>query len=192
AAPQPPAATTAPKPAPAATAPVETASAAGTQAATTPAPALVCLRLGPFADAAAGRAALATLGRQALRSRVQEQTGRGAAAYTVSLPPQADRDAALALAQRIKDAGFDDLLVVPTGEQSNSIALGRYRNLEGAERRQQSLQAKGFAARINPVGEPAPPQWWLDVALRDGETPRAVAGRIGAMQVRELECAAVR
>jgi type IV secretory pathway VirB10-like protein len=171
-------------------APPPPAAAAAASAAATPAP--TCLRLGPYAEEAAARAALAAGRAQVLRGHVRQQAAREPAAYTVSLPPQADRDQALALAQRIKEAGFDDLLVVPTGDQVNAIALGRYRSLAAAERRQQALQDKGFAARISPVGEVAPAPWWLEVAVRDADASRALAGLAGAAQARALDCAAVR
>jgi type IV secretory pathway VirB10-like protein len=166
------------------------AAAAAASAVAIPAPA--CLRLGPYAEESAARAALAAARAQVLSGHVRQQAAREPAAYTVSLPPQADRDQALALAQRIREAGFDDLLVVPTGDQANAIALGRYRSLAAAERRQQTLQDKGFAARISPVGEVAPAPWWLEVVVRDADASRALAGLTGAAQSRALDCAAVR
>lgn len=170
----------------------EPAPAPAATAAPTPESAPTCLRLGPYADEAAARAALAAARGQVLRGQVQQQPAAAPAAYTVSMPPQADREQALALAQRIKDAGFDDLLVVNTGEQANAIALGRYRSLVAAERRQQSLRDKGFAARLTPAGEAAGAPWWLAVAVRDADAAQALAALAGASQSRKLDCAAVR
>lgn len=176
-----------PSPAPAAPAlapAVEPAAAA-------PAPALQCLALGPFADEAAARAAQARVGTQIRRASLRSQPGRSASGYSVSLPPAASREQAQATAQKIAAAGFDDYLIVNSGEQANAIALGRYRSREGAQRRQAALQAAGFPAQLTALGEEAAPQWWLDVAA-DADAIADARRSSGAPGQRPLDCAAVR
>lgn len=129
-----------------------------------------CLALGPFDDLAAARAAQTRLVPAPRSATVRSQT-QPAKAYTVLLPPLADRAAAQAMAGRIAAAGFDDLMVINSGPSANGVALGRYGSLQAAQRRQAQLQAGGFRARIEPVGQTV--QWWLDVALGADQAARA-------------------
>lgn len=154
--------------------------AAATTIAPTPATANRCYALGPFADAATANAAAVRVG--ALKAHTREEPGE-ASAYSVLLPPLADRSAAQAVAERIGAAGFDDFLVINTGEQTNGIALGRYRNRESAQRRQTALQAAGFAAQLQPVGQVGTSKWWTDVSV----AADAVVG-----QARPVDCASLR
>lgn len=151
-----------------------------------------CFSVGPFADQAAARSAAARLGSQASRSDPREIPGKAAQGYNVVLPPQADREAAQALAQRIGAAGFDDYLVVNSGAQTNGIALGRYRSREGAERRQTALRAAGFDAQLQPVGNEGAAQWWLDVVAAAGVTASGLQSGTGAAQSRSLDCTLLR
>ncbi|MET0583115.1 MAG: SPOR domain-containing protein [Pseudoxanthomonas sp.] len=160
---------------------------------TTPAaPNAQCFSLGPFPDQATARAAAARLGGQVTGNRPRELPGKAAQGYNVVMPPQADRAAAQALAQRIGAAGFDDYLVVNTGEQANGVALGRYRSLEAAERRQAAMRAAGFEAQLQPIGNDGLPQWWLDVVAASYATSQVLQSTSGAAQSRSLDCALLR
>jgi sporulation related protein len=151
-----------------------------------------CFSIGPFADQAAATSAAIRLGSQTTRSRPREIPGKAAQGYNVVLAPQADREAAQALAQRIGAAGFDDYLVVNSGAQVNGIALGRYRSREGAERRQSALRAAGFDAQLQAIGNEGPPQWWLEVEAVAGATAARLQNGAGALQSRSLDCALLR
>lgn len=163
-----------------------------TVAAVEPAKPAQCFSVGPFADQAAARSAATRIGSQITRTNPREVPGKTAQGYNVVLPPQADREAAQALAQRIGAAGFDDYLVVNSGAQANGIALGRYRSREGAERRQAALRAAGFDAQLQPIGEEGAAQWWLDVAAAAGITASGLRSGAGAAQSRSLDCALLR
>lgn len=139
-----------------------------------------CYALGPFADAASAGAGAVRAG--ALTTRTREEPGT-ASAWSVLLPPLPDRAAAQATAQRIGAAGFDDYLIINTGEQANGIALGRYGSRESAQRRQDALRAAGFAAQLQPVGQVGASKWWADVSV-----PASAA--IG--QARPVDCATLR
>jgi len=182
--------TQAPVSAPAAPAPAVAAPAA--VAVAEPVTPAQCFSVGPFADQAAARSAAARLGSQASRSNPREIPGKAAQGYNVVLPPQADREAAQTLAQRIGAAGFDDYLVVNSGAQTNGIALGRYRSREGAERRQSALRTAGFDAQLQPIGNEGAAQWWLDVAATAGVTASGLQSGTGAVQSRSLDCALLR
>ena len=169
-----------------------TAPSAATVSAAEPSPGSQCYSLGPFADAAATTAAAARIGGRALRSRQREAPGKSASGYNVFLPPSADRDTAQALAQRIGAAGFDDYLVINSGDLTNGIALGRYRSREGAQRRQSALAAAGFAAQLQPIGQEGAAQWWLDVEAPAGTAGPQLKALAATTQSRSLDCATLR
>lgn len=151
-----------------------------------------CFHLGPYADATAATAAAARIGSLATRSRSEQRPGKSAGPYNVSLPPVPDRQAAQALAQRIGAAGFDDFLVNSSGAQVNGIALGRYASREAAERRQAALQAAGFPAQVQAVGEEGAAQWWLQAVAGAGTTAAQLQRAAAATQARSLDCAVLR
>ncbi|MET0814054.1 MAG: SPOR domain-containing protein [Pseudoxanthomonas sp.] len=185
-----PAPVASPTASPSAAVPAPAAVAAAPPA--TPATPAQCFSLGPFADQASARSAAARLGGQATRSNPRELPGKTAQGYNVVMPPQVDRAAAQALAQRIGAAGFDDYLVTNTGAQANGVALGRYRSLEAAERRQAALRAGGFDAQLQPIGNQGAPQWWLDIAAASYATAPVLQSTSGAAQSRSLDCALLR
>lgn len=162
------------------------AAGAGTDAA------LRCASLGPFADAASAEAGHAKLGASVARAAVREVASKNSAGYRVILPPAADRAAAQANVQRIIAAGLNDYYMINDGPEANAIALGRYRNQDGAQRRLEALQAAGFAAKIVPVAEPPASQWWLDVAFDSKTSAARLRTQAGAAQQRTRDCAALR
>ena len=137
------------------------------------APGEACLSFGPFADAAA-RDALRPALASALQLVDREQPAKPTRGWRVMLPAQPSREAAVALAERIKAAGINDLYVMGEGPDANSIALGRFGGEEAARRREAELRAKGFPAQASPLGG-NPAQWWLDVRLSANADRAAVA-----------------
>lgn len=146
--------------------------------------AVQCVRLGPFADAAAAEAARVRLPQGLLAARVHAQAAtRGA--WNVVMPPQADPAAAQALAQRIDAAGFKDYYLIRDGADANGIALGRFGSADAAQRHVASLQAAGFPAQVR---APAGTTFWLDTAAGEGVDAAAAARAIGAAQVLPRAC----
>ena len=137
------------------------------------APGEACLSFGPFADAAA-RDALRPALASALQLVAREQPAKPTRGWRVMLPAQPTREAAVALAERIKAAGINDLYVMGEGPEANSIALGRFGGEEAARRREAELRAKGFPAQASSLGG-SPAQWWLDVRLSANADRAAVA-----------------
>lgn len=147
---------------------------------------LVCLRFGPFADAAArARAADALVGLGATAVLPRDLPGRASRGWKVFLPAQPSREAAQALVKQLEAAGVRDLFVMAQGEAANSIALGRFSTEAGARRRQAELQAKGVQASAEPVGG-TPAQAWLDARLPAAVDSAALA-RIAPS--RPMDCA---
>lgn len=149
-----------------------------------------CFSLGPFATAEALRAADARVRPQVVRARTRAVATK-ASGYTVLMPPLASRELAQAAAEKIKAAGFDDLLVINEGGDANGIALGRYGSQESAQRRQAALQAAGFAAELRPIGAAASPAW-LDIEARTDVDPARLRTDTGAAQSPALDCASLR
>ncbi|GAB1406855.1 hypothetical protein MASR1M8_07740 [Thermomonas brevis] len=156
----------------------------------TAAPAAVCLRFGPFDDAAARDAARTALAGAGVQGVARESPARAARGWKVSMPAFPSRTEAVAMAERLRAAGVADLYVMgdAAGSEANSIALGRYGSEEAARRRQADLRGKGFSAQAEPLGD-VPTQAWLDARIPAGTDPASL-GRIAA--TRALDCASLR
>ncbi len=171
--------------------PVAEAPAAAKPAAEKPAAPPRCVALGPFADRAAAVAAQGRAGSLLAPARLREQpAASGSTRYRVLLPAAASREEAQATVKRIVAAGLSDYYIISQGEESNAIALGQYRNREGAERRIAAVKAAGFQPRLVASGDAG--QWWLEGQLAAGSEPKQVQQRSGAAQQRSLECTRLR
>lgn len=187
------AATPAPTPATAPDAARAAATATATPAAavSAPPPQQQCASFGPFPSREQAQAAQAALRADLSRSQLREVQPK-AASYRVLTAPAASREEAQAMARRIVEAGFSDYFIIAQGEDANAVALGQYRNREGAERRLATLVAAGFPARIVGNGVEAAASWWLDVAHADTASAADLHKRSGAAQRQALECARLR
>lgn len=171
--------------------PVAEAPAVAKPAAEKPAAPPRCVALGPFADRAAAVAAQGRAGSLLAPVRLREQpAASGSTRYRVLLPAAASREEAQATVKRIVAAGLSDYYIISQGEESNAIALGQYRNREGAERRIAAVKAAGFQPRLVASGDAG--QWWLEGQLAAGSEPKQVQQRSGAAQQRSLECTRLR
>lgn len=150
-----------------------------------------CVTLGPFADRAAATSAQGKASTLLSQVRLREQpAASGSARYRVILPAAASREEAQATVKRIVAAGLSDYYIISQGEDANAVALGQYRNREGAERRMAAVQAAGFQPRLVASGDAG--QWWLEGQLAAGTQPAQAQQRSGAAQSRSLECARLR
>lgn len=150
-----------------------------------------CIALGPFADRAAVTSAQGKAGNVISQVRLREQpAASGSARFRVMLPAAASREEAQATVKRIVAAGLSDYYIISQGEDINAVALGQYRNREGAERRMAAVQAAGFQPRLVASGDAG--QWWLEGQLAVGTQPAQAQQRSGAAQSRSLECTRLR
>ena len=145
----------------------------------------LCLSFGPFADAAARDAVRLRLQAMSQKLVARDAQARSARGWRVYMPPMATREAAQELVERIKAAGINDWYIIATGDEANSVALGRYGSEESARRREAQLAAKGFTARAEPLGD-TPPQWWLDARFASDASRTALAAIAPS---RPLDCA---
>lgn len=177
--------------------PPAAAPSAGAPPAEAPAPtptpvADTCLRLGPYADADAAGKARDTLRADARRIAVREQAQAGRdRGWRVYLPPAADRAAADATAERLRAAGFQDLLVVGNGAEANGIALGRFSSEDRARQHAEALRAAGFEAKAEALGE-AKTAYWVELTVAGAADAAALRRRAGAAQARPIDCAGPR
>lgn len=147
-----------------------------------------CYALGPFSDAGKVAAAQRQLQPRMARLHVREVVSAKRRDWRVWLPQQADRAAAQALVERISAAGFSDYYIVASGDEANSISLGRYGSEESARRRQAALQAAGFPdVRADALGDAPASATWIDVA---SSAPLAAADgkALGAQRVEPIDC----
>jgi len=180
-----------PPPADASAASVADVPAAPDSGAADVAAATRCYALGPFPDADKVAAARRQLQSRASRVHVREVASATRRGWRVWLPPQADRAAAQALVERIAAAGFADYFIVASGDEANSISLGRYGSEPTARRRQAALQAAGFTdVRAEALGDAPAAATWIDIA---GTAPmgEADASALGAQQVLPIDCETV-
>lgn len=155
-----------------------------------PEPEQRCYALGPFDTAEAAAAAQSALQSWVERAQGRDATRPGTGAWTVAIPPQADRAAAQAMADRIAAAGFSDYYVVADGPAANGIALGRFGSEPAASRHQAALSAAGLPAQAQ--GPPPVTTRWIDVVAKPQTalaSLRAAAGGVGAQPV---DCAPLR
>ena len=147
-----------------------------------------CFAAGPYplADAAtAARASLLAAGATSAATRTQSGAARG---WRVVIAPQASREAAIALAERLRADGFDDLLVINDGLDANGIALGRYRGESAARQREAALRARSYPAVAQAIGavDTAP---WVDVVAA-AATDVAVLRTAAGAPLQAVPCAA--
>lgn len=162
-------------PAPAASTPATAASPAASAPAPplAPAPAptprqtsYTCIALGPFATPVDLRNARTALGSQAARMRSRQEQTTQSTGWWVFLPGGGTRDKALELGRRLAAANVGEYFIVSTGDQSNTISLGLFKDPANARRRRDQVAAAGFPAQMTERTETVP-EYWLDVVLSD-------------------------
>lgn len=151
-----------------------------------------CLSLGPFLDRSQAEAGMARLSGIAARTRLREVPAIQSGNYRVWIPPAASRDEAQATAARIVGAGLGDYYVISQGDDANAVALGQYRNRDGAERRLAAVKAAGFATAAISRSSEVAASWWIDTAVISQSSATAVAARSGALRQQSLDCIRLR
>jgi hypothetical protein len=160
-------------------APSASASAAAAPAASTapspPTPAPVtpprqtsytCMALGPFATQADMRNARSALSNQAARMRSRQEQTTQTTGWWVYLPGGGSRDRALELGRRLSAANVGEYFIVSSGDQSNTISLGLFKDPANARRRRDQVASAGFPAQMSERSESVP-EYWLDVVIVD-------------------------
>ena len=144
-------------------------------AATVPAPAASapvaletrCLAIGPFDTPQDLRNARGALTGPGVRMRSRQEQATETRGWWVYLPAPGTRAQALALARRLEAARVGDYFVMSSGDQSNAISLGLFKDPANARKRRDEVSAAGFAAQIQERTEQVP-EYWLDLVVADG------------------------
>ncbi len=146
-------------------------TAAISTAAISPAPAgspdNLCLTLGPFATPQDLRNARQALASQVTRMRSRQEQTTQTSGWWVYLPAAGSRAQALEVARKLGQHNILDYFVVSSGEQSNTISLGLFKDPANARKRRDEVVAAGFAARMVERGETVP-EYWLDLVTASG------------------------
>jgi hypothetical protein len=149
----------------------------------------VCQRLGPFLTQADLRRAVGALTPAVQRIQFRETRALARRGYWVYMPPQANREAALATARELASRGLRDYYVVTAGDRQNTISLGLFRELANARQRQSDVQAMGFSAELGERTEDIP-QYWIDIAADNGFDWRARLGGYAGVESSVIDCEA--
>lgn len=131
-----------------------------------PGPSYSCLALGPFATPQDLRSARQALSAQATRMRSRQEQASQTSGWWVYLPAAASRAQALAQARRLDQRHIGDYFVVSSGDQSNTISLGLFKDPANARKRRDEIAAAGFPARMSERSESVP-EYWLDMVVAD-------------------------
>jgi len=153
--------------------PATSAAPVATPAAPRPAPVppprpntYTCMALGPFATQTDMRNARAALASQAARMRQRQEQTTQTTGWWVFLPGGGSRDKALELGRRLAAANVGEYFIVSSGDQSNTVSLGLFKDPANARRRREQVVAAGFPAQMSERSESVA-EYWLDVVIAD-------------------------
>ncbi len=152
-----------------------------------PAPVEQCVAFGPFPDAATADAARARLAPQVVHGALHSRYAGAPLGWRVLLPPFATPAAAGAVAEAVREAGFEDYYVIRGGAEANALALGQFRGESSARERAKKLIAAGFPAHVEPVGA-GPAEHWLEIAAAAGFDPARAQALVGAERLEPVDC----
>lgn len=126
-----------------------------------------CLALGPFATPQDLRSARQSLATQAARMRSRQEQTSQTSGWWVYLPAAGSRAQALERARQLGSHNITDYFVVSSGDQSNTVSLGLFKDPANARKRRDEVAAAGFPARMSERGESVP-EYWLDLVVAPG------------------------
>lgn len=125
-----------------------------------------CLSLGPFATPQDLRNARQALAAEVTRMRSRQEQTSQTSGWWVYLPPAASRAQALEQVRELSAHHISDYFVVGSGDQSNTISLGVFKDPANARKRRDEIVAAGFPARMSERSESVP-EYWLDLVVAD-------------------------
>ena len=127
----------------------------------------LCLTLGPFATPQDLRNARQALASQVVRMRSRQEQTSQTSGWWVYLPAAGSRAQALDMARKLGEHNILDYFVVSSGEQSNTISLGLFKDPANARKRRDEVIAAGFPAQLVERSETVP-EYWLDLVAANG------------------------
>jgi len=127
---------------------------------------LTCVALGPFATPIDLRNARSALNNHVTRMRSRQEQTTQTTGWWVYLPGGGSRDKALELGRQLSEANVGDYFIVSSGDRSNMVSLGLFKDPANARRRRDQVVTAGFPAQMSERTESVP-EYWLDVAVTD-------------------------
>ena len=150
---------------------------------------LRCLTVGPLPPEADADAVGDWLSERGARVDIRRNERREVPLYWIYFPPPPTRDEAVALVERLRDQGLDDVLVVRKGDMANAISLGVFSRTDTRDRRLRQLEERGYQPSIAPryrVREAT----WVDAGAPAGSIEREeVRSAFPRYEVSERPCA---
>lgn len=131
------------------------------QAGTKPLPGQ-CWQIGPFANEAELRRAWQSLEYITLDMQRRKASGVSANGYQLSVPASTSRKEAELLRESLISAGVSQIRM---GDDF-SLDLGRYANLESAQRQQRIVQQLGIEVVLSSL-QSSRDEWWIDSRIRN-------------------------
>lgn len=133
-----------------------------------------CYTLGPFRDLDKLRVLTRELRTYVVSADFRGREEKEQSLYWVNIKPAANREAALATGERLKQKKIRDFYVIREGENIHGISLGYYRNKDGAEGLTRKVKKLGFDVVLEPVFKTYT-VYWLDYQLAPGaEVPESI------------------
>jgi hypothetical protein len=121
-----------------------------------------CWQIGPFASEAALRRAWQSLEYITLDMQRRKANGASAMGYRLSVPPSASLKEAELLRESMISAGVPQIRI----GADFGLDLGRYADLESAQRQQRIVQQLGIEAVLSSL-QSSRVEWWIDSRIRN-------------------------
>jgi len=155
---------------------------------------LPCHSLGAFDSSEAAEAVAGQLASVGVAASLRKQPVRRASGFWVLIPPMENRDAALAMERRLREAGVEDIWRVVQGDLAHAISLGLFSRQPTAERRRKQIVALGFPAEVRPRYTDSE-EYWLDFPVGGRanvqKLKRSLAREYRDIQLIQRECVRV-
>jgi hypothetical protein len=132
-----------------------------------------CRTIGPLGKRAQLDKLSISLMAMGIQTEMQIESTDEQEGYWVMIPPQQNREAAVAVVKRLREAGVSDLWRFTSGSLAHAISLGLFRNESRAEIRRKAIAAKGFDAEVRPRYRQKN-TYWLDFSFT-GDSPLSEA-----------------
>lgn len=124
----------------------------------------ICYSVGPVEDQAAAQVLADRLEQTAEKIRLRPVSNNVTAGYRVLALAQPNSQATDRLLALLDKAGIKDRFLLGQGENEGRLALGYFRSLAFANKRQEALAVKGFDTEVLPHTKDVK-QYWLDMAI---------------------------
>lgn len=107
----------------------------------------ICILLGPYQEIGSARKLIDQLAAMQIQAKYASIRILGDPDYWVYLVPEKTRELATAKLRELQEKKIDSF-IIPQGDDENGISLGVFDNRESAEKRQQSIIALGYDAKL--------------------------------------------